>query len=178
MRPGQPSLSQFILLLLLCSELGFYGSLSITQWVDVKRKDFLQNFVHHNVTILLMMFSWSCHFTRIGSLVLVIHDCADPLLELAKLCKYAKRDKVAEVVFGLFTVIWVTMRCFVFPTKVLWSTMNAVEGHVDMFPGYYIFNCLLIILQILNIMWTVLILKVSTQRPGKQCSNRFCFRLH
>ena len=153
------------------SELGFYWSLSITQWIDVKRKDFLQNFVHHNVTILLMMFSWSCHFTRIGSLVLIIHDCADPLLELAKLCKYAKMDKVAEVVFGLFTLTWVVMRCYVFPVRVLWSTMNAVEGHVDMFPGYYIFNCLLIILQILNIMWTVLILKVSsgtTREPGSK----------
>ena len=142
--------------------------------MDVKRKDFLQNFVHHNVTILLMMFSWSCHFTRIGSLVLIIHDCADPLLELAKLCKYAKMDKVAEVVFGLFTLTWVVMRCYVFPVRVLWSTMNAVEGHVDMFPGYYIFNCLLIILQILNIMWTVLILKVSsetTRDPG----SKICF---
>jgi len=142
-------------------ELGFYWSLSITQWIDVKRKDFLQNFVHHNVTILLMMFSWSCHFTRIGSLVLIIHDCSDPLLELAKLCKYAKRDQVAEVVFGVFTVLWCTMRCYVFPTRVLWSTMHAAEAHVDMFPGYYIFNCLLIILQILNVMWTVLILKIA-----------------
>ena len=116
-------------------QLAFYWSLSITQWVDVKRKDFLQNFVHHNVTILLMMFSWSCHFTRIGSLVLIIHDCSDPLLELAKLCKYAKRDKVAEVVFGVFTVLWCTMRCYVFPTRVLFSI--ATYSNTDKVGGFH-----------------------------------------
>jgi len=30
-----------------------------------------------------------------------------------------------------------------------------------MFPAYYIFNCLLIILQFLNVMWTVLILRIA-----------------
>merc|ERR1711973_1066341 len=91
-------------------EIGFYVSLSITQFNDVKRKDFLQNMVHHAVTILLMVFSWSCHFIRIGTLVLIIFDCSDPLLELAKLCKYVKRDQLAEIVFGVFTLTWVFTR--------------------------------------------------------------------
>ena len=46
--------------------------------------------IHHNATILLMMFSWSGHFFRIGSLVMILHDVADPLLELAKMFRYAK----------------------------------------------------------------------------------------
>ena len=92
------------------AEIGFYISLSITQFSDVKRKDFLQNLVHHIITILLMAFSWSCHFIRIGTLVLILHDCADPWLELAKLCKYVKKNQMAEIVFGTFTVIWVVTR--------------------------------------------------------------------
>ena len=45
-------------------ELSFYWSLSICQFFDVKRKDFWEMLVHHNATILLMMFSWTGHFTR------------------------------------------------------------------------------------------------------------------
>ena len=48
-------------------ELTFYWSLSISQFFDVKRKDFLEMMIHHNATILLMMFSWTDHFTRIGN---------------------------------------------------------------------------------------------------------------
>lgn len=92
------------------SEIGFYVSLSITAVVDVKRKDFVQNMVHHLVTILLLGFSWSCHFIRVGTLVLIIHDCADPFLEFAKLCNYIKKQQVAEVIFGIFTCIWVFTR--------------------------------------------------------------------
>ena len=68
-------------------ELSFYWSLSISQWFDVKRKDFWEMFIHHNTTIALLMFSWTAHFTRIGSLILLVHDCADHLLELAKMCR-------------------------------------------------------------------------------------------
>jgi len=142
-------------------EIGFYVSLSITQFNDVKRKDFMQNMVHHAVTILLLVFSWSCHFIRIGTLVLIIFDCSDPLLELAKLCKYVKRDQLAEIVFGVFTLTWVFTRCFLFPSRVLYSTLSAAEKYIDMFPAYYIFNTLLIILQVLNLMWTYLILKMA-----------------
>ena len=51
-------------------------------------------------------------------------------------------------------------RCFLFPYRVLYSTLHAAEIYIDMFPAYYIFNSLLIILQVLNVMWTVMILRV------------------
>ena len=91
-------------------ELAFYWSLSISQWFDVRRKDFWEMFVHHNTTILLIMFSWTAHFTRIGTLVMLVHDCADPLLELAKLLRYANFRKVCDAVFVLFSLVWVVTR--------------------------------------------------------------------
>ena len=39
-------------------------------------------FIHHIATIALMCFSWIGNLTRIGSLVLVVHDCADIFLEV------------------------------------------------------------------------------------------------
>ena len=63
-------------------ELSFYWSLCISQFYDVKRKDFWEMFIHHVTTIALMAFSWTCNLTRVGTLVLVIHDCADIFLEV------------------------------------------------------------------------------------------------
>ena len=91
-------------------ELAFYWSLSFTQFFDVKRKDFWEMFIHHNTTIALMMFSWSTHFTRVGSLVLIIHDCSDHLLELAKIFRYINYRKSCDVVFVIFALVWVVTR--------------------------------------------------------------------
>ena len=63
-------------------ELSFYWALCISQFFDVKRKDFWEMFIHHVTTIALMGFSWTCNLTRVGTLVLVIHDCADIFLEV------------------------------------------------------------------------------------------------
>ena len=45
-------------------ELSFYWSLSISQFTDVKRKDFVEMFIHHITTIALLSFSWTCNLTR------------------------------------------------------------------------------------------------------------------
>ena len=63
-------------------ELSFYWSLCLSQFFDVKRKDFWEMFVHHITTIGLMTLSWTCNLTRVGALVLLIHDCADIWLEV------------------------------------------------------------------------------------------------
>ena len=57
-------------------------------------------------------FSWSCHFVRIGTVVLLLHDCADPLLELSKLLKYARRQQMANIVFGCFFLVWTFTRLY------------------------------------------------------------------
>lgn len=63
--------------------MAFYWSLCFSQFFDVKRKDFWQMFIHHIATIALMCFSWVGNLTRIGSLVLLVHDCADIFLEVS-----------------------------------------------------------------------------------------------
>ena len=70
-------------------EMAFYWSLLVTQFTDVKRKDFWEMFIHHIATLALLTLSWSNQMHRMGSLVLMVHDLADHWMELAKLCKYA-----------------------------------------------------------------------------------------
>ena len=38
--------------------------------------------LHHLITILLLYFSWATNMVRIGTLVLVVHDVADPWLNV------------------------------------------------------------------------------------------------
>ncbi|XP_043290137.1 ceramide synthase 6 [Venturia canescens] len=141
--------------------MAFYWSLGISQFFDVKRKDFWQMFIHHIATLALMSFSWVGNLTRIGSLVLVVHDCADIFLEAAKMAKYAKYQKLCDFIFFIFTILWIVTRTGVYPFWIIYSTSIEAPKIVPMFPAYYIFNFLLVLLLALHILWTWLILKIA-----------------
>lgn len=141
-------------------ELGFYLSLVITQIIDTKRKDFWQMFLHHIVTILLLVLSWACNFHRIGALVLAIHDIADVPMEGAKLAKYCKKQRLADLLFAIFTITWIYTRCYLLPTRVIYYTTYEALSIIPFFPAYYIFNGLLCVLQLLHITWTWLIVRI------------------
>uniref|UniRef100_U5EU05 Putative schlank n=1 Tax=Corethrella appendiculata TaxID=1370023 RepID=U5EU05_9DIPT len=140
--------------------MAFYWSLTVSQFFDVKRKDFWQMFVHHMITILLIALSWICNVHRVGSLVLLVHDCADIFLEAAKITKYANYQKVCDVIFAIFTVIWIITRLALYP-RIIYSTSIEAPKIVPMFPAYYIFNGLLILLLVLHIGWTYLIIQIA-----------------
>ncbi|XP_066593918.1 ceramide synthase 6 [Prorops nasuta] len=141
--------------------MAFYWSLSFSQFFDVKRKDFWQMFIHHIATIVLMCFSWVGNLTRIGSLVLLVHDCADIFLEAAKMAKYANYQKLCDFIFVIFTLLWIVTRIGIYPFWIIYSTSIEAPKLVPMFPAYYIFNSLLILLLFLHAIWTWLILKIA-----------------
>ncbi|KPJ13011.1 LAG1 longevity assurance-like 6 [Papilio machaon] len=139
----------------------FYWSLTISQFWDVKRKDFWQMFVHHITTIALLSFSWVCNAHRIGTLVLLVHDCADILLDAAKATKYANYQKLCDMLFAVFTLLWIVTRLWIFPFYIIWSTSIRAPMLQPMFPAYYIFNSLLCLILGLHLVWTWLILQVA-----------------
>lgn len=151
-----------------CGTLVTYPSIAktTTKKTTHEVQDFYQMLVHHIVTILLLTFSWTVNFVRIGTLVLVIHDFADVPLEGAKLCRYLKiSDTISNSVFGVFTLSWIFSRLGLLPYRVIayscyWG-LTLPERPVKFFPVYYIFNALLVALQILHVIWTVLILRVA-----------------
>ncbi|KAI4491287.1 hypothetical protein M0802_010220 [Mischocyttarus mexicanus] len=141
--------------------MAFYWSLSFSQFFDVKRKDFWQMFIHHIVTIVLLCFSWVANLTRIGSLVLLVHDSADIFLEVAKMAKYANYQKFCDFIFVIFTILWIVTRVGIFPFWIIYSTLIEAPKLVPMFPAYYVFNTLLCLLLMLHSIWTYVIIKIA-----------------
>ncbi|GAA6104088.1 ceramide synthase 4a [Tachysurus ichikawai] len=141
-------------------ELSFYWSLLLCISVDVKRKDFKEQIIHHIATISLISFSYCLNYIRIGTVVMLLHDSSDFLLESAKMFNYAGWKKTCDSLFVAFAAVFLGTRLFVFPCRVLYSTFVESLDFFKPFPAYYLLNGLLFVLQALHIFWANLILRM------------------
>ncbi|XP_026170198.1 ceramide synthase 2-like [Mastacembelus armatus] len=142
-------------------ELGFYGSLLLRISVDVKRKDFKEQVIHHLATIFLLSFSYCANYIRVGTLVMLLHDSSDILLESAKMFNYGTGwRKMCDTLFVVFAVVFLVTRLVIFPSKIIHTTLVLSMELFQPFPGYYFFNILLMVLQALHIFWAGLILRM------------------
>lgn len=140
--------------------LGFYWGMTITHFLETRRKDFYQMFAHHMITIALLVFSFTCNFSRVGSLTVVVHDIADVPLQLSKLFIYLKWKRSCDTCFAIFAIVWIVTRCIYFPFSIVASTALYAHTIVPMHPVYYIFNMLLSSLAVLHYYWTYFILRI------------------
>ncbi|XP_030639930.1 ceramide synthase 2 [Chanos chanos] len=141
-------------------ELSFYCSLLLCVSVDVKRKDFKEQIIHHIATIFLIGFSYCGNFVRVGTLVMLVHDSSDFLLESAKMFNYSGWRKTCDTLFVIFAVVFLVTRLVVLPTRVIYSTVVQSLDFFNPFPGYFFFNGLLLVLQALHVFWAWLILRM------------------
>jgi len=142
-------------------ELGFYLSLMFSQFLDVKRKDFMEMFIHHIATVLLLSFSYIANFIRVGSLILLIHDCADFWVEGAKLAKYLQAHRLCDVLFAIFAIVWFVTRLVMYPLKILHITWIDAQVILGYWPVLVVFNAWLCLLLVLHVYWFSLIVKVA-----------------
>ena len=150
-----------------CLSTGWYiQSIHYLLFIETRRKDWLESMIHHGVTLALLALSYHVNVTRIGCMIILLHDVNDIFLELAKMCKYVDKDtKLGNVFFGLFFLSWVVTRVIIFPLHVIRSTLTeslfyAEIHNVNVEPTYTIFNSLLLVLLVLHVYWTWLILKI------------------
>ena len=145
--------------------MGHYIHLFCAQLTDIKRKDFVEMVVHHIVTLLLLTFSWMVNFTRIGALVLAVHDGCDVFLQLAKVFNYMQRynfQAYTDVTFAIFAITFFVCRLVIFPFRIIYSSLVwtvTVGGYKPWFV-YYFFNGLLLSLLVLHIIWFSIILSM------------------
>ncbi|XP_029939380.1 ceramide synthase 2-like isoform X2 [Salarias fasciatus] len=141
-------------------ELAFYLSLLLCVSVDIKRKDFKEQVIHHIATIFLIGFSYCANYVRVGTLVMLVHDSSDFLLESAKMFHYAVWTRTCDSLFVIFALVFLITRLVVFPGWVIHTTLVVSLDFFQPFFGYYFFNSLLLVLQALHIFWAYLILRM------------------
>ena len=73
--------------------------------------------------------------------------------------KYANYQKTCDTIFAIFTIVWIVTRLGLYP-RIIYSTSVEAPSILPMFPAYYIFNSLLILLLLLHIGWTYLIMQI------------------
>ncbi|CAG0897805.1 unnamed protein product [Darwinula stevensoni] len=143
-------------------ELGFYASQLMTLPFDEKRKDYLAQMTHHVVTIGLLVGSWTSGTIRVGSLVLLVHDCADIFLQLAKLLRYFKSPAATfQKVFVVFVVTWILTRLVYFPLYINIPATETARNN-PRFSSCFVSKALIFLLWslfCLHLYWTVLLFR-------------------
>uniref|UniRef100_A0A8D0FVG6 Ceramide synthase 6 n=1 Tax=Strix occidentalis caurina TaxID=311401 RepID=A0A8D0FVG6_STROC len=96
-------------------ELSFYWSLMFSQFIDIKRKDFGIMFTHHILAVTLLSFSYVTNLIRVGTLMLCLHDASDIVLEAAKMANYCKCQKLSDLLFVTFAIVFIVSRLGIYP---------------------------------------------------------------
>uniref|UniRef100_A0A8C9ZZM9 Ceramide synthase 5 n=2 Tax=Sander lucioperca TaxID=283035 RepID=A0A8C9ZZM9_SANLU len=143
------------------AELSFYWSLMFSQFIDIKRKDFIMMLVHHLATIFLITFSYANNMLRVGTLVMCVHDASDIFLEAAKLANYAKYQRLCDGLFVVFSISFFCTRLVIYPFWVVYSVLVESWEIVGPYQAWWLLNGLLLVLQALHIIWFYLIARIA-----------------
>lgn len=138
-------------------------------WTEVSRSDAVEMMAHHVITISLLVASYLNNYTRIGSIILFIHDLPDVLLELAKCLNYTSTAKgnawikpYVDILFGLFMVTFFVTRLIFYPKQIMYSLLTeGMSIYGCQWGGCYFFLGLLGSLQCLHIFWFYLIARMA-----------------
>lgn len=147
------------------------------QFLESRRKDYIEMMLHHIVTISLVMSSLLQEQLAIGLIVLLVHDATDIFIDLLKLTNYLKLTDahgffLVEIAFTMNLVSWFYFRLYKFPMEVIYK--GAWLGGTACLPGSgtVMDKCLehsvfcfgnigaLLILFVLHVFWFFLFLRI------------------
>lgn len=106
-----------------------YSIFALIFW-ETRRSDFGVSMGHHVASVILITMSYICRFSRVGSVVLAIHDGSDVFLEVGKMSKYSGFEGLASFSFILFVSSWVLLRLIYYPCWILWSTRSVCSVRI------------------------------------------------
>ncbi|KAM0686475.1 Ceramide synthase 2 [Conglomerata obtusa] len=129
-------------------------------FLEPKMKDFFQMFLHHIITIYLIVSSHHKDLHRFGVAIMILHDLSDPIMEFGKICFYLKKQYVADIAFVIFSVVFVINRCLLYPIFIIYPVFRDVLS-VDKSIEMLLICLCLVLLLIINLMWAAMILKMA-----------------
>jgi len=152
-------------------QISLYLHLVLLLNAEAPRNDHWQMMTHHIVTIILIVTSYSYNCTRAGCLIMVLMDWCDIFLPFAKMLRYLSFQTACDVTFVCWMLSWFFTRHVLF-CKVIASTYWDAPTHIEFgwWPerSYWftkevhsVFVSLLIILEVIQSIWSYLILRVA-----------------
>lgn len=119
-------------------------------------------FLHHLITVTLIVLSYmSCH-CYIGILVLWLHDWSDLFIGAIRTVMDCCGTKPTVGIYACLMVTWIYSRCYCMPFVVMPSIFKAEHHYIlnQDFTGMFCFT-MLIILSILNFYWCFLLMRMG-----------------
>lgn len=107
-------------------QIGYHGHRALFQFFEYSRKDFVAMFIHHWLTLLLLLGSYCAGYQESGAKVLLCNDNIDLFLPMAKLCGYLGFTNMRTLFFLLFALLWVPFRIIGYFILVLWEPFNCL----------------------------------------------------
>ncbi|KAG7366301.1 TLC domain containing protein [Nitzschia inconspicua] len=142
----------------------FIGDL-VSLFFESRQMDaFVAAFIHHLVTLGLVLGSAHARLTRFGGVIMFFFDWADIPLLCAKACKYLSEDPqdilqiIANRLFEFFAVLFFATRCVFFNYVVYCVWMNPSDTRIFDWCKY-----LLLILVGLQTYWMALIVRMAVR---------------
>jgi len=146
--------------------IGYAAHRGTYQFFEHTRRDFWAMFIHHWVTVSLMVGSYMVGGCQIGATVLLCNDNCDLFMPIAKLASYGGYRKIEVVFTTAFLVLWIPLRIGVYFYKVLWSCMS----HYLIWKAYWAYwACLagLWVIYSLQFFWTKYLMELIFQKLMK-----------
>lgn len=131
------------------------------------RRDFLEMALHHILEIALISYSYLYGYSRIGTLVLIVHDVGDILINITRAINDARYTKTTVCLFASLLVSWIYFRLWLFPCYIIHSTMMEAYDFVKTSSkdlkneGFWFFNFMLCALLVLHVFWFIMFLKMG-----------------
>lgn len=138
-------------------------------WTEVTRSDAVEMILHHFITIALIVCSYLTGFTKVGSIIILLHDIADIFLETAKVFNYCSQKPgykwlkawIVDPMFGVFAVSFFLTRLVYYPYNIIGSVVTEGWGSFTCtVHSCWFFVFLLSALQLLHVFWFYLIVRM------------------
>jgi hypothetical protein len=138
-------------------------------WSETVRGDFREMFIHHVVTNLLVLGSSLFRFTRVGSMVFLVHDISDVPVDLSKLANFLKWKTTTAVCFATMVLVWMLTRLTILPFVIYRSVLFeswlvCASGYIP--PVYHVmykpvFVVLIGLLILLHFIWFSMFIRMG-----------------
>ena len=153
-----------------CEQTLLWTPLFQIKWASTVRGDFREMMAHHIVTNCLIFLSSYYRFTRIGSMIFLVHDLSDVPIDMSKLANFVKWKTATIVCFVTMVLMWIVTRLVIFPFVICGSVLTesygflVEKGKMDpaLHEAYFAFFYFLLgSLVLLHITWFIILLRIG-----------------